>query len=59
MAHHQGHRSAPPSSIRGQTTIRSREGALSWLAMNGAQMLTLFALSNLWMSREYLLEKAG
>lgn len=29
------------------------------LAKNGAQVLTLFALSNLWMSREYLLEKAG
>ncbi|WP_458071696.1 IS5 family transposase [Rhodanobacter sp. BL-MT-08] len=27
------------------------------LAKNGAQVLTLFALSNLWMSREYLLAK--
>jgi IS5 family transposase len=29
------------------------------LAKNGAQMLTLFALSNLWMTRKHLLEKAG
>ena len=29
------------------------------LAKNGAQVLTLFALSNLWMTRRYLLEKAG
>ncbi len=29
------------------------------LAKNGAQVLTLFALSNLWMTRQYLLEKAG
>ena len=29
------------------------------LVKNGAQVLTLFALSNLWMTRKYLLEKAG
>jgi IS5 family transposase len=29
------------------------------LAKNGAQMLTLFALGNLWMTRKYLLEKIG
>jgi hypothetical protein len=29
------------------------------LAKNGAQVLTLFALSNLWMTRTYLLKKAG
>ncbi|MGH8403494.1 MAG: IS5 family transposase, partial [Gammaproteobacteria bacterium] len=29
------------------------------LAKNGAQVLTLFALSNLWMTRAYLLEKTG
>jgi len=29
------------------------------LAKNGAQVLTLFALSNLWMTRKHLLEKAG
>ncbi len=29
------------------------------LAKNGAQVLTLFALSNLWMTRAHLLEKTG
>jgi len=29
------------------------------LTKNGAQMVTLFALSNLWMARHYLLAKAG
>ena len=29
------------------------------LAKNGAQMLTLFALSNLWMSRKHLLGMTG
>jgi IS5 family transposase len=29
------------------------------LAKNGAQMLTLFALSNLWMARKHLLEQTG
>jgi len=29
------------------------------LAKNGAQMLTLFALSNVWMARKHLLAQAG
>ena len=29
------------------------------LAKNGAQVLTLFALSNLWMARPHLLAKTG
>ena len=29
------------------------------LAKNGAQMLTLFALSNVWMARKHLLAPAG
>ena len=38
----------------GYTKVRFRG-----LAKNTAQMVTLFALSNLWMARRYLLESAG
>ena len=38
----------------GYTKVRFRG-----LAKNAAQMMTLFALSNLWMARRYLLESTG
>jgi len=38
----------------GHATLRYRG-----LVKNSAQLLTLFALSNLWMTRTYLLEKVG
>ncbi|MGP0175246.1 transposase, partial [Pseudomonas sp. NCHU5208] len=38
----------------GYTKVRFRG-----LAKNTVQMVTLFALSNLWMVRRYLLERAG
>ncbi|PHN43923.1 transposase [Pseudomonas amygdali] len=38
----------------GYTKVRFRG-----LVKNAAQMVTLFALSNLWMARRYLLSSAG
>lgn len=34
-----------------QAPVWLHQGALSWLGQNDAQVLTLFALSNLWMTR--------
>ena len=39
--------------------VRLREGTLPRPAKNTAQLMTLFALSNLWMARRHLIATAG